>query len=78
MDHHYMILVAAAAICMQQLLAAYMIKFDGVPATSKARAAKKNKHELTPCKRNLSVTYDTLTTELEHVPALEHILADHT
>jgi hypothetical protein len=76
MDYHYMVVVAAAAICIQQLLAAYMIIFDDIPTATEARAAKKHKHELTPYKRNLSVTYDTPTTELEHIPALECILQD--
>jgi hypothetical protein len=76
MDHQYMVVVAAAAICIQQLLAAYMIIFDDVPTASEARATKKRKHELIPYKRNLSVVYGTSTTELEHIPALERILQD--
>jgi hypothetical protein len=76
MDHQYMVVVAAAAICIQQLLAAYLIIFDDVPTASEARAAKKRKCELTPYKRNLSVVYGTPTTELEHIPVLELILQD--
>ena len=34
-----MVIVAAAALCIQQLLAAYMIIFDDVPTASEARAA---------------------------------------
>ncbi len=71
-----MVVVAAAAICIQQLLAAYMIIFDDVPTASEARAAKKRKRELTPYKRNLSVVYGTPTTKLEHIPALKRILQD--
>ena len=71
-----MVVVAAAAICIQQLLAAYLIVFDDVPTASEARAAKKRKRELTPYKRNLSVVYGTPTTELEHIPALERIFQD--
>jgi hypothetical protein len=81
MDHYYMIVVAAAAICIQHLLAAYMIILDDVPTASEARAAKKHKCELTPYKKNLSVTYDTTTSELEHIPAVERVyktLTDHT
>jgi len=76
MDHQYMVVVAAAAICIQQLLVAYLIIFDDVPTASEARAAKKHKCEPTPYKRNLSVVYGTPTTELEHIPALECILQD--
>jgi len=76
MDHQYTVVVAAAAICIQQLLAAYMIIFGDVPTASEARAAKKRKRELTPYKRNISVVYSTPTTELEHIPALECILQD--
>ena len=41
-----MVVVAAAAICIQQLLASYLIVFDDVPTASEARAAKKRKREL--------------------------------
>jgi len=76
MDHQYMVVVAAAAICIEQLLAAYMIICDDVPTASESRAAKKRKRELSPYKRNLSVVHGTPTTELEHIPALECILQD--
>jgi hypothetical protein len=33
--------VAAAAICIHQMLVAYFIIFDGVPAASEARLAKR-------------------------------------
>jgi hypothetical protein len=76
MDEHHKMLVAAAAICIHQLLVSYFIIFDDVPTASEARAAKKHKRELTPCKRNLSVEYGRLTTNLEHVLHLERILQD--
>jgi hypothetical protein len=69
-------LVAAAAICIHQLILAYFIIFDHVPTASEARATKRHKHELTPYKRNLLLTYAWLTTTLEHVSYLEHILQD--
>jgi hypothetical protein len=56
-------IVAAAALCIHQLLAAYFIIFDDIPMTSVARAAEK--HKLIPYKRNL--TYAQPTTNLEHV-----------
>jgi hypothetical protein len=37
---------------------------------------QRHKHELTPYKRNLSVAYGWPTTNLEHLPHLEHILQD--
>jgi hypothetical protein len=43
---------------------------------SEARAPKRHKHELTPYKRNLSMTNAPLTTNLEHVSHLEQILQD--
>jgi len=76
MDEHHRMLVAAAAMCIHQLLVSYIIIFDDVPTASEAQAAKRHKRELTPYKRNLSVEYDRLTTNLEHVPHLEHILQD--
>jgi hypothetical protein len=76
MDEHHKMLVAVAAICIHQLLVSYFIIFDDVPTASEARAAKRRKHELTPYKRNLSVEYGRLTTNLEHIPHLEHILQD--
>jgi len=69
-------LVAAAAICIHQLLVSYYIIFDVVPTASEARAAKRRKHELTSYKRNLSVEYGRPTTNLEHIPHLERILQD--
>jgi len=69
-------LVAAAAICIHQLLVSYYIIFDDVPTASEARAAKRRKRELTSYKRNLSVEYGRPTTNLEHIPHLEHILQD--
>jgi hypothetical protein len=74
MDHPHMVIAAAAAFCMHQLLAAYMVIFDDVPTASEARVAKSHKCKLTPFKRNLSVTYAWLTTNLEHASHLECIL----
>jgi hypothetical protein len=71
-----MVIAAAAALCIHQLLAAYMVIFDDVLAASEARAAKRHKHTLTPYKRYLSVTYTWLVTNLEHVSHLECILQD--
>jgi hypothetical protein len=78
MDDHHRVLVAAAAFCIHHLIVSYFIIFDYVPTASEAQAAKRHKHELTPYKRNLSVTYiySWLTTKLEHVPNLERILQD--
>jgi hypothetical protein len=76
MDEHHRMLVAAAAICIHQLLVSYFIIFDDVPTASEARAAKRHKRELTPYKRNISVEYGRLTTNLEHIPHLERILQD--
>jgi len=76
MDHPHMVIVDAAALCIHQLLAAYLIIFDDVPTASKARVAKRHKHKLTPYKRNLLVTYAWPTTNLEHVSHLECILQD--
>jgi hypothetical protein len=76
MDEHHRMLVAAAAICIHQLLVSYFIIFDDVPTASEARAAKRHMYELTPYKRNLSVEYGRLTTNLEHIPHLERILQD--
>ena len=70
-----MVIVDAAALCIHQLLAAYLIIFDDVPTASKARV-KRHKHKLTPYKRNLLVTYAWPTTNLEHVSHLECILQD--
>jgi len=69
-------LVAAAAICIHQLLVSYFIIFDDVPTASEALAAKRHKYELTPNERSLSVEYGRLTTNLEHIPHLEGILQD--
>jgi hypothetical protein len=71
-----MVIVAAVALCIHQLLAAFTIIFDDVPTESEARAAKTCRHELTSYKRNLSVTYGWPTTNLVHVPLLECILQD--
>jgi len=71
-----MVIIAAAALCIHQLLVACMAIFDDVSTPSEARATKKHKCELTSYKRNLSVTYGGLTTNLEHVPHLEGILQD--
>jgi hypothetical protein len=49
-----------------------------VPTASEALAAKRRKHELTPCKRNLSVEYGRSTTYLDYIPHLECILQDIT
>ena len=76
MDEHHRMLVAAAAICIHQLLVSYYIIFDDVPTASEARAAKRRKRELTSYKRNLSVEYGRPTTNLEHIPYLERILQD--
>ena len=76
MDEHHRMLIAAAAICIHQLLVSYYIIFDDVPTASEARVAKKRKRELTPYKRNLSVEYGRPTTNLEHIPHLERILQD--
>jgi hypothetical protein len=76
MDEHHRMLVAAAAICIHQLLVSYFIIFDDVPTASEARAAKRHMYELTPYKRNLSVEYGRPTTNLEHIPHLERILQD--
>jgi hypothetical protein len=76
MDESHRMLVAAAAICIHQLLLSFVIIFDDVPTAYEARAAKRRKHELTPYKRNLSMVYGTPTTNLEHVPHLERILQD--
>jgi hypothetical protein len=65
MDHPQMVTVAAAALCIHQLLAAFTIIFDDVPTVSEARearAVKRYKHELTYYKRNLSVTYGVIAT----------------
>lgn len=55
MDHPLMVIVAVlvAALCIHQLLAAYIIIFEDVPTASDARAAKRHKHDLIPYKRNL-------------------------
>jgi len=76
MDEHHRMLVAAAAICIHQLLESYFIIFDDLPTASEARAAKRHKCELTPYKRNLSVEYGRPTTNLENIPHLECILHD--
>ncbi len=76
MDESHRMLVAAAAICIHQLLLSFVIIFDDVPMAYEARAVKRRKHELTPYKRNLSMEYGTPTTNLEHVPHLERILQD--
>jgi hypothetical protein len=76
MEEHHRMLVAAAAICFHQLLLSFVLLFDDVPTASEARAAKRRRSELTPYKRNLSMEYGTPTTNLEHVPHLEHILQD--
>jgi hypothetical protein len=74
MDEHHRMLVLAAAICIHQLLVSYFIIFDDVPTASEAHAVKRHKHELTPYKRNLSVEYGRLITNLENIPHLERIL----
>ncbi len=71
-----MMLVAAAAICIHQLLLSFVIIFDDVPTAYEAQAAKWHKRELTPYKRNLSMEYGRPTTNLEHIPHLERILQD--
>jgi hypothetical protein len=76
MDEHHRMLVAAAAICIHQLLVSYFIIFDDVPTASEARAANRCKPELTPYKRNLSVEYGRPATNLEHISHLERILQD--
>jgi hypothetical protein len=76
MDGHHRMLVAAAAICIHQLLVSYFIIFDDVPTASEAHAVKRHKRELTPYKRNLSVEYGRLTTNHEHILHLECILQD--
>jgi hypothetical protein len=78
MDHSQLVIVAAAALCNHQLLAACMTIFDDVPTSSEARATKTRRHELTSYKRNLSVTYGCSTANLEHIPHLEWILQDIT
>jgi hypothetical protein len=73
MDHPHKVIVTATALCIHQLLAAYIIIFDDVWTASEAKAAKRHRHELT----SYSVMYDWLmTTNLEHVPHLERILQD--
>jgi hypothetical protein len=76
MDEHHKMLVAAAAICIHQLLVSYFNIFDDVPTASEAHAAKRRKREHTPYKRNLSVEYGRPTINLEHIPHLECILQD--
>lgn len=71
MDYPYMVIVAAAALCIYQLLAACMVIFENDPTASEAIAAKRHRHELTPYKRNFSMMYGQPTTNLEHVPHLE-------
>jgi hypothetical protein len=71
MDYPHMVIVAVAALCIHQLLAAFMAIFDDVPTAHEARAAKSCKHKLTPYKRNLSVTYAWLTTNIKHVSYLD-------
>ncbi len=46
MDHHRKVLVVAAALCIHQLLAAFIIIFDDVPIASETRAAKNYKSKL--------------------------------
>ncbi len=48
-----MVVFAAAALCVHQLLAAYIIIFDDVPTESEVRAAKKHKCEPISYKRHL-------------------------
>jgi hypothetical protein len=50
--------------------------FDDFPTASEARAAKRYKHEFTPYKRHLLVTYAWPTINLEHISHLECILQD--
>jgi hypothetical protein len=43
MDESHRMLVAAAAICIHQLLLSFVIFFDDVPTAYEARAAKRHK-----------------------------------
>jgi hypothetical protein len=53
MDHHNIVVFAAVALCIHQLLTAWIIIFDDDPTASEVRAAKKHKCELTSYKRHL-------------------------
>jgi hypothetical protein len=53
MGHPHMVIIAtAAALCIHQLFAVYII------TASEARAAKKHKHELTPTTNLEHVSHD--------------------
>jgi hypothetical protein len=75
MDNLHLVIVAAVVLT-QQLLAAYSIIFDDVRTKVERRRAKKRKRELTSFKRNVSVRYQNPTTNLEPIPVLQQVLQD--
>ncbi len=64
MDHPHTVIVAAAALCIHQLLTTQMVIFDDVPTASEARATKRHRHELTSYKRILSSCHILLSSQL--------------
>ncbi len=70
------LLIVAAVVATQQLLAAYSIIFDDVQTKAERRRAKRQKMELTSYKRNVSVRYQNPTTNLEPIPVLQQVLQD--
>jgi hypothetical protein len=75
MDNLQLVIVAAE-VATQKLLAAYSIIFDDVLTRVEHRRAKKRKRELTSYKRNVSLRYGNLTTNLEPIPVLDQVLHD--
>ena len=63
MDNLQLVIVAAV-VATQQLLAAYSIIFDDVLTRVEHRRVKKRKRELTSYKRNVSLRYGNPTTNL--------------
>jgi hypothetical protein len=68
--------VVAAAVVVNQIMAAYNIIFDDVPTKFEQRMRKQRQCELTPYKRNLSVWYGPPSTELVPRPVLDRLLLD--
>ena len=75
-DDNFSQLLLVVAVVINQLIAAYTIVFDDVPTKYEERMKKRRQRELTHYKRNLSVRYATLTTNLVPQFVLNQLLVD--
>lgn len=76
MDIDNTVFDVASVASLHQLLTAYSIWLVNVPTASEVRMAKEHVNELSHYKKNLSVRYGRLMTNLELLQVLERILSD--